>query len=199
LGWVIPPDPPYPSQSAIIERFIENENKHLPRHTNRNQIKTRGEIKTCTMGEKAKTKANQEQSSAKRKTSSCSSQMRHILRYKIQDTICNMQYTRYREAESQRYSLCRLLRFPLSPAVLVMNQAIVEALLFCFKRYSCWVMGRGNWPGKRVNADVNPEEWCEKARISPGYRYKLRMGPSLTNCLFSRLFGESPLVLYFFS
>jgi len=92
LGWVIPTDPPSPSQSAIIERFIENENKHLPRHTNRNQIKTRGEIKTCTMGEKAKTKANQEQSSAKRKTSSCSSQMRHILRYKIQDTRYNMQY-----------------------------------------------------------------------------------------------------------
>jgi len=46
-----------------------------------------------------------------------------------------------------------------------MNQAIVEALLFCLKRYSCWVMGRGNWPGKRVNADVNPEEQEEEVVV----------------------------------
>lgn len=115
-GLVIPPSP----RSAIIERFIENENKHS-RPDTQIEIESNQNARRCESSRNQnlhnvwKTKQNKGQSRAiKRQLRAAvppleTQQMRHIAT--VRDTRC-----RDTDTKILRDTLCRLFhRFPLSP------------------------------------------------------------------------------------
>lgn len=82
--------------------------------------------------------------------------------------------------------------------LLVMNQAIVEALLFCFKRYSCW----DSWGGviglaSGLTLTLTQKSSVKKRAYLPVTDTNCQ-GPSLTNCFFPSAEAAKDSVCFFF-